>query len=118
MHKKELAASTFGRSQAWINKQHRDHFATWLREKLLEVRTGELDLDVLALGPNSSVAMYQGYDINAYTFYSGKQDKKSKTQNSGVRIDACYENNQQLDTYYGIIEELHYEELNVPLFWC
>jgi hypothetical protein len=65
--------------------------------------------------------MYQGYDINAYTFYTRKQDKKSANQNSGVRIDACYEQNKQMDTYYGIIEEiwvLEYGELKVPLFRC
>ena len=63
------------------------------------------------MGPNDSVVMYQGYDINAYTFYTRKQDKKS----------ACYEQNKQMDTYYGIIEEiwvLEYGEFKVPLFCC
>jgi len=71
------------------------------------------------MGPNTSVVTYQGYDINAYTFYPRKQEKKSANQNSGVWIDAYYENNKQLDTYYGIIEEiwvLEYGELKVPLF--
>ena len=69
-------------------QQHRDRFATWLWEKLLEVRTGELDLDVLALGPNSSVVMYQGYDINAYTFYTGNKTKRTrpKTAVSGSML--------------------------------
>ena len=43
--------------------------------------------------------------------------KKSVNQNSGV--DACYEQNKQMDTYYGIIEEiwlLEYGEFKVPLF--
>ena len=73
------------------------------------------------MGPNDSVVMYQGYDINAYTFYTRKQDKKSANQNSGVWIDACYEQNKQMDTYYGIIEEiwvLEYGEFKVPLFRC
>ena len=46
--------------------------------------------------------------------------KKSANQNSGVRIDACYEQNKQMDTYYGIIEEiwvLEYGELR-SLFFC
>jgi hypothetical protein len=65
--------------------------------------------------------MYQGYDINVYTFYTRKQDKKNANQNSGVWIDACYEQNKQMDTYYGIIEEiwvLGYGEFKVPLFQC
>jgi hypothetical protein len=32
--------------------------------------------------------MYEGYDINAYTFYTRKQDAKSANQNSGVQIEA------------------------------
>jgi hypothetical protein len=43
------------------------------------------------MGPNDSVVMYQGYGINAYTFYTRKQDKKSANQNSNVQINACYE---------------------------
>ena len=87
----------------------------------MEVTSGDPDLDALAMGPNDSVLMYQGYDINAYTFYTRKQDKKSTNQNSGVRIDGCYEQNKQMDTYYGIIEEiwvLEYGEFKIPLFWC
>ena len=118
-HKEELAVGNISRSQAWIDKQHREKFATWLQQQLLEVRSGDPDLDALAMGSNDLVVMYQGYDINVYTFYTRKQDKKSADQNSGVRIDGYYEQNQQMDTYYGIIEEiwvLEYGELKVPLF--
>jgi hypothetical protein len=31
----------------------------------------------LAMGPSSTVLMYEGYDINAYTFYTRKQVKRS-----------------------------------------
>jgi hypothetical protein len=120
-HKEELAAPNISGYQVWINKQHKEKFATWLQQHLLEVRSSDPDLDALAMGPNDSVVMYQGYDINAYTFYTRKQDKKSANQNSGVRIDACYEQNKQMETYYGIKEEiwvLEYGELKVPLFWC
>ena len=110
-HKEELAAANSSRSQAWLDKQHRQKFAKWLQQHLLEVTSGDPDLDALAMGPNNSVVMY--------TFYTRKQDKKSANQNSGVRIDACYEQNKQMDTYYGIIEEiwvLEYGEFKVPLF--
>ena len=89
-----------------VNKQPREKFATWLQQHLLEVRSDDPTLDVLAMGPNDSVVMYQGYDINAYTFYTRKQDKKIVNQNSCVRINACYEQNKQMDTYYEIIEEI------------
>ena len=101
--------------------QHREKFAKWLQQHLLEVTSGDPDIDALAMGPNDSVVMYQGYDINVYTFYTRKQDKKSADQNIGVRIDACYEQNKQMDTHYWIIEEtwvLEYGEFKVPLFWC
>ena len=41
----------------------------------------------LARGPANSILMYQGYEINGYTFYTRAQDNKSTNQNSGVRID-------------------------------
>ena len=52
---------------------------------MLEVTSGDPDLNALAMGPNDSVVMYQGYDINAYTLYTRKQDKKSANQNSDVQ---------------------------------
>ena len=67
-HKEELAAANISRSHAWIDKQHREKFAKWLQQHLLEVTSGDLDLDALAMGPNNLVMMYQGYDINTYTF--------------------------------------------------
>ena len=49
----------------------------------------------LARGPANSIMMYQGYEINGYTFYTNgytfyirAQDNKSTNQNSGVRIYA------------------------------
>ena len=76
----------------------------------------------MVMGPSSIVLMYEGYDINAYTFYMRKQDAKSTNQNSGVQIKA-YDSENHAQTYYGFIEEiweLDYglEELKVPLFWC
>ena len=64
---------------------------------------------------------YQGYEINAFTFYTRQQDGKSTNQNSGVRFDAYDDNGKVQTTYYGFIEEiweLDYGALKVPLFRC
>jgi hypothetical protein len=71
MHKKELSACNIGWSVAWIPKQHRDNFAPLLQEKLMQVTTGDPDLDALAMGPCSTILMYQGCDITAYTLHHG-----------------------------------------------
>ena len=71
MHKKELSACNIGRSMAWISKQHRDNFAPLLREKLMQVATGDPDLVALAMGPSSTTLMYQGCDITSYTLHHG-----------------------------------------------
>ena len=42
----------------------------------------------LARGLANSILMYQGYEINDYTFYTRAQDNKSTNQNSGVRLYA------------------------------
>jgi hypothetical protein len=65
-------------------------------------------------------------DINAYTFYTMAQDKKSIYQNSGVRVRAVNDDSRddddaEIDTYYGQIEEiweLDYVGLKVALFRC
>ena len=64
-----------------------------------------MELYHLAMGPSSIVLMYEGYNINAYTFYTRKQDAKSANQNSDVQIEA-YDNKNHAQTYYGFIEEI------------
>ena len=74
----------------------------------------------LARGPANSILMYQGYEINGYTFYTRAQDNKSTNQNSGVRIDAT-DSSGQTNSYFGYIEEiweLDYGPLKIPLFRC
>jgi hypothetical protein len=44
-HKEELATTNISRSQARIDKQHKQKFATWLQQHLLEVRSNDPDLD-------------------------------------------------------------------------
>ena len=41
--------------------------------KPTDVQTGHHELDLLAMGQSSNVLMFQGYDINAYTFYTRKK---------------------------------------------
>jgi hypothetical protein len=48
---------------------------------------------------------YQGYDINGYTFYTERQDKKSTYQNSGVGVDAYAVMGEDKSMYYGQIQE-------------
>src|SRR5512141_635623 len=77
-------------------------------------------LAFLARGPSGSIATFQGYEINGYTFYTRAQDMKSTNQNSAVRIDAIGHDGTT-GTYYGAIEdiwELDYGPLKVPLFRC
>jgi hypothetical protein len=120
-HKRELHMQNRGRSEAWIVKQHRESFGSWLRLKLTGVHTGYHELDLLAMGPSTTVLMFEGYDINAYTFYTRQQDDKSANQNSGVRIDA-FGGNHQKESYYGRIEEIweldYGPTLKIPLFRC
>ena len=120
MHKRELQGKYRGRSEAWLTKQHKEEFGSWLRLKLAGVDTGNAQLDLLAIGPSSTVLKFQGYEINAYTFYTRKQDEKSTNQNSGVRM--CIVNsNGEKNNYYGVIEEiweLEYGPIVVPLFRC
>ena len=55
-----------------------------------------------ARGPANSILMYQGYEINDYTFYTRAQDNMSTNQNSGVRIDAT-DSSGQMNSYFGYI---------------
>lgn len=82
--------------------------------------TIEEQLAWLARGPSISVSIFQGYEINGYTFYMRAQDQKSINQNSGIRKDTI-DNNGKKDRCYGVIEEiweLNYGPLKIPLFWC
>jgi hypothetical protein len=49
---------------------------------------------------------YQRFDINGYTFYSKRQDKKSTYQNSGVRVDAYNVMGEDKSMYYSQIQEI------------
>ncbi len=107
-----------GKFDAWITRHHIDTFPTWLRQHLMGNETINQQLAFLARGPSCSIATFQRYEINAYTFYTRAQDMKSMNQNSVVHIDAMGHDGTT-GTYYGAIEdiwELDYGPLKVPLF--
>ena len=63
----------------------------------------------LARGPANSILMYQGYEINGYTFHTRSKDNKSNNQNSGVHIDVI-DTNGQRNSYTIIIAAPHQAE--------
>ncbi|XP_066162726.1 uncharacterized protein [Oryza sativa Japonica Group] len=95
--------------------QHSSLVAPYIEEHLALVRARNI-----GKGPSGSIATFQGYEINRYTFYTRAQDMKSTNQNSAVRVDAMGHDGTTA-TYYGAIEdiwELDYGPLKVPLFRC
>jgi len=60
----------------------------------------------LAAGPSSQVTSWKWYDINRYVFYTAAKDKKTVSQNSGVRIAALDERTGENTTYFGVIEDI------------
>jgi hypothetical protein len=78
-----------GRNELWLANEHMRKFIGWLREHISGSDTPISEyLQKLARGPIFIVVAYQGCDINGYTFYTERQDKKGTYQNSGVRVDA------------------------------
>jgi hypothetical protein len=67
-------------------KEHRCVFIRWLMDK--EIPIEDMMMKMLASHPSSCVTSWQAYDINGYTYYTKEKDKKSVTQNSGIRIEA------------------------------
>jgi len=82
----------------------------------------EQSIKRLAADPSTQVTSWQGYDINGYLFYTAAKDKKTVSQNSGVRIAALDERTGQNTTYFGVIEdiwEVHYSSnIQIPAFRC
>nr|AAU43925.1 putative polyprotein [Oryza sativa Japonica Group] len=115
-----VRARNIGKSDAWITRHHIDTFPAWLRQHLMGNESINQQLAFLARGPSGSIATFQGYEINGYTFYTRAQHMKSTNQNSAVRVDAMGHDGTTA-TYYGAIEdiwELDYGPLKVPLFRC
>ena len=122
-HLQELREKNGGQTEAWIMKQHKLHFTAWLKD--LDLPLGETIEEKtkhrLSQGPLRFVQTWQGYDINGFTFYTKAKDKKSKYQNSGVRVDAEDGSGQKIG-YYGFIDEIweldYGTSLQIPIFKC
>jgi hypothetical protein len=97
-------------------------FIGWLREWISRSDTLISEyLQKLACGPIFIVVTYQWYDINGYTFYTKRQDKKSTYQNSGVCVDSYDVMGEDKSMYYGQIQEiweLDFHGFQIPLFRC
>ena len=77
----------------------------WIKEQQ-DIPHEESDEARLASGPSTQITMWQGYDINGYKFHMKEKDKKSATQNSGVRYEGIEESTGQSRTYSGQVEEI------------
>jgi hypothetical protein len=94
-----------GQSESFILQLLMETFDDWLRRRLMNDNDVEEQLYSLAKLLSSTILTFQGYDINANTFYMVAQDKKSTNQNCGVRFDAVTDKGRK-DIYYGYIEEI------------
>jgi hypothetical protein len=84
-HLSELRRDNIGCTEAWIMKEHRRVFTTWLMDK--EILREDMMMKMLASHTSSCVTSWQAYDINGYTYYTKEKDKKSVAQNSGIHIE-------------------------------
>ena len=93
----------------------------WIKQQGIPLY-GESNESRLASGPSSQITSWQGYDINGYRFHTKEKDKKSASQNSGVRYEGIDEATGKTKTYYGQIEEIwkldYGGELQIPIFRC
>src|SRR4051812_24137246 len=126
-HKTSIEKTYIDRGQQWTDgdvlKEHNACFTRWFKDKLLSYPSHEDSSEeeklvfALSQGAEHNLMTYQAYDINGYTFYTGKKDMKSDYQNSGVTMEAYTGNVKK--RYYGRIEEiweLGYAGEKVPMF--
>jgi len=111
-------------------QEHNRTFINWFRHTIFVDDNASKTLRLLAAGPNLNVPTWQGYDINAYSFYTKSHDAKSSMKNSGVSVDGqsnhfcSVSNNNPIHMsmpYYGVIEdiwELDYGEFRVHVLRC
>jgi hypothetical protein len=119
-HKEMLLRDNPGQNELWLANENMRKFIGWLRERISGSDTPISEyLQKLAHGPIFTIATYQGHDINGYTFYTGRQDKKSTYQNSGVRVDDYDVMGEDKSMYYGQIQEiweLDFHSFQIHLF--
>jgi hypothetical protein len=115
----ELRRENTVRKDAWIIKEHRRIFTTWLMDK--DIPTEEITMKMLPSRPSSCITLWQAYDINGYTYYTKEKDRSSITQNSSILIEA-FDPLGVKTTYYGYIHdiwEVDYDaRLQIPVFKC
>ena len=81
-HLEEIYAAHDGqRMEAWVQKQHKISFMTWIKE-LQDIPRGEFNEARLASSPSTQITTWQGYDINGYMFYT----KRRRTRRAWHRI--------------------------------
>jgi hypothetical protein len=118
-HLSKLRRDNIGLTEAWIMKEHRRVFTTWLMDK--EIPTEDMMIKMLTSRPSSCVISWQAYDINGYTYYTKEKNKKSIAQNSGIHIEAIDPQGLKT-TYYGYIQDnmnTHLQVLMDKTFeWC
>jgi hypothetical protein len=118
-HLNEIRHASDGRTDPWVQRQHKIYFTMWIQKK--DIPNGTLE-STLASGPSSQITTWQGYDINGYRFHMKEKDKKSATHNCGVRYEGIDEATGKTKTYYGQIEEIweldYGGDLVIPIFRC
>ncbi|XP_071918866.1 uncharacterized protein [Coffea arabica] len=111
---------------------HSENFACWFAEHLeLSQNVSVLrDLRFLAKGPNVVGIQHDKYVVNGFRFHTNEVEKKRKTQNSGVTVNATTssfasirDQNPVLSelVYFGVLKnvvELIYGGRRVVLFEC
>jgi hypothetical protein len=70
----ELHRDNIDHIEAWIMKEHRRVFTTWLIDK--EIPTEDMTVKMLASHPSSCVTSWQAYDINRYTYYTKEKTRR------------------------------------------
>jgi hypothetical protein len=73
-HLSELHRDNIGHTKAWIMKDHRRVFTTWLMDK--EISIEDMMMKMLASRPSSYVTTWQVYVINGYTYYTKKRQEE------------------------------------------
>jgi hypothetical protein len=120
-HKKVLLRDNHRHNESSLVNEHMRKFIGWFRDQISQssdTQTSEY-LKKLAHGHIFTIVIYQGYDINGYTFYTEQQDKKSTYQNSGVCVNAYDATGQDKNMYYDQIQEiweLYFHGFKIPLF--
>jgi hypothetical protein len=77
-HLEEICRAHDGRMEAWVQRQHKINFMTWIKQQGIPPY-GESAEARLAFGPSTQITSWQGYDINGYRFHTKEKEKKSTT---------------------------------------